>query len=84
MENNDQGSEGLLKWLEKQSKYFPNYAGRENPTSNLTETKLSRVEIIEQGNGRTYVHDPRTGEYDIEVAYQDGGRTLKVFITKKQ
>jgi hypothetical protein len=50
--------------------------------------KISRVEIIEQGpnwqKGRVYVHDPGTDEYDIEVAYQDNGRTLKVFITKKQ
>jgi hypothetical protein len=74
--------EGLLNWLEKQAKSFPNYRVI---NTKPTKPKLSRVEIIEHGfgaGGRAYVYGP--GSDEIELSYQDDNRTLKIFITKKK
>lgn len=44
----------------------------------MTDTsKVTRVEVIEMGVGREYV---QWGLYDVELALQDVGRTLKVFV----
>lgn len=54
----------------------------------MTDTsKVNRVEIIdwtkntEQGGGRAYVFWEDEGSVDVQLAVQDQGRTLKVFIT---
>ena len=44
------------------------------------ESQVTRVEVIDQ-NGRSYVNWDI--ENMVELSYQDGGRTLKVFITRK-
>jgi hypothetical protein len=48
------------------------------------EKKLTRVEIINyyDDKGRDYVFWEDDAE--IELSYQDEGRTLKIFIEKKQ
>lgn len=43
--------------------------------------KITRLEVIEEGNGRVYVASD-TGN-KLQVLLQDDGRTLKVFISKK-
>lgn len=54
-------------------------------TNNKT-SKVTRLEIIdhtkpsEDGGGRTVVFD-RDGK-QVELSYQDEGRTLKIFITE--
>jgi len=40
---------------------------------------LSRVEVIDE-NGRSYVN--WHSQNRIEYSFQDGGRTLKIFITR--
>jgi hypothetical protein len=42
-------------------------------------TRITRVEVIDE-NGRSYVN--WDGFNDVQLSYQDGGRTLKVFVNK--
>lgn len=43
---------------------------------------VTRVELIDRdGGGRMYVRNPKPGRaFHIELCYQDGGRTLKIFV----
>jgi hypothetical protein len=43
------------------------------------EDKVNRVEVIDE-KGRSYVN--WNDQNKVELDYQDGGRTLKIFITK--
>src|SRR5688572_13584436 len=46
--------------------------------------EITRFEVIDE-TGRVYVRDPRAsgGQFEIELSYQDDGRTLKVFVTPR-
>lgn len=52
-------------------------------------SKVNRVEVIdhtktlEEGGGRAYVYWKGESKQSVEIQLQDGGKTLKVFITKK-
>ena len=43
--------------------------------------RITRVEVIDE-NGRSYVNWNKDNK--VEIAYQDGGRTMKIFIGKKK
>jgi hypothetical protein len=43
--------------------------------------KVTRVEVIDE-NGRSYVNWNENNK--VELSYQDDGRTLKVFIDKRE
>ena len=48
------------------------------------EQRLDRIEVIDE-TGRVYVKGAIYGTpVDIELSYQDDGRTLKVFVTPKE
>jgi len=48
------------------------------------EQRLDRIEVIDE-TGRVYVRGAIYGTpVDIELSYQDDGRTLKVFVTPKE
>lgn len=50
---------------------------------NIDTSRVNRVEVINhtsKGAGRDYVFWPRDIEIQVEVALQDDGRTLKIFI----
>jgi hypothetical protein len=52
---------------------------------NTKENKINRVEVIEHykgGQGRNYVNWNDSNK--VELSYQDGGRTLKIFITRAE
>lgn len=40
--------------------------------------RVTRFEVIDE-SGRTYVRDHR-GPVEVSLSFQDGGRTLKVFV----
>lgn len=42
--------------------------------------KVTRVEVIDE-NGRSYVNWDKNNK--IQVSFQDGGKTMKIFIGKK-
>lgn len=55
----------------------------------MDTTKLNRIEVIdhtlslEDGGGRVYVYWDTKNNTDVELDYQDDGRTLKIFLRKK-
>lgn len=51
----------------------------------MNVTKVTRVEIINYhgGKGRVYTCGPRE-DIKVELSVQDDGRTLKVFIDKRE
>ena len=49
--------------------------------SNKTE-KVTRVEVIDE-NGRSYTKYLKPYQ-EVELSYQDDGRTLKIFINEKK
>jgi len=52
--------------------------------SDTIEQRLDRIEVIDE-TGRVYVRGAIYGTpVDIELSYQDDGRTLKVFVTPKE
>jgi hypothetical protein len=52
-------------------------AGYEKAKAEYETTKVNRVEVIDDTNGRAYVN---YDAYNVIVQLQDSGRTLKVFI----
>lgn len=48
--------------------------------------RVTRFEVIEEGTGRVYVrdHGSPAGPVEIEVQFQDKGRTLKVFVRPRK
>jgi hypothetical protein len=46
--------------------------------------RVTRIEVINE-IGRVYVRDHRRGgPIQVELSYQDNGRTLKVFVTPRE
>lgn len=52
-------------------------AGYDRAKSELDPTKLNRVEVIDDENGRAYVN---YDAHNVVLSVQDAGRTLKIFI----
>lgn len=48
-------------------------------------SKVTRVEVIDHYHnvGRAYVFPPKA-DVEVELSYQDDGRTLKILISKKK
>lgn len=44
------------------------------------QKNITRVEVIEQNEGRVYVNNNAS---EASVSLQDGGRTLKIFVNYK-
>jgi hypothetical protein len=49
------------------------------PDSNFPLKDVTRVEVIEEGDGRTYTC---YGADNVELAFQDEGKTLKIFLKR--
>lgn len=55
----------------------------------MDTTRINRVEIInhtvplEEGGGRAYVYWDTKNKSNIELSVQDSGKTLKIFISRK-
>jgi hypothetical protein len=46
--------------------------------------RVVRFEVVDE-TGRVYVRDPRVGgPIQVELSYQDDGRTLKVFVKPRE
>ena len=47
--------------------------------------KVNRVEVIDHYNeiGRAFVFPPKA-DVEVELSYQDNGKTLKIFLTKNK
>lgn len=52
-------------------------AGYAKAKQEYDTSKINRVEVIDDTNGRAYVN---YDAYNVQVHYQDNKRTLKVFI----
>ena len=62
-----------------------NLIGETEKTKAIPEipSSVTRLEVIDEF-GRIYVRDPRVhGPIQVELSYQDGGRTLKVFVQSR-
>lgn len=67
----------IILWLGYQlSKYFT--VTSDKPDGIYSEPKVTRVEVIDE-NGRSYTK----WNCSVELSYQDGGRTLKLFLKPK-
>ena len=47
------------------------------------EARVTRFEVIDE-TGRAYVRDHRRDPVQVELSYQDDGRTLKVFVRSRK
>lgn len=68
-----------MEYYEKITEALETAMKKENEYDN---SKLTRFEVIDENNGRAYTQR----NCNVELSYQDDGRTLKVFIKplKKQ
>lgn len=57
-----------------------------SPTKEQESSNVNRVEVINYHKelARDYVFWGKEGEVEVELSYQDDGRTLKIFIKPKQ
>ena len=49
----------------------------------MDEKLITRFEVADE-TGRVYVRDHRRDPVQVELSYQDDGRTLKVFVRPRE